>query len=214
MSRVGNKRVNHDLRWLVGYFFYLLVVWTLVRYSVKFSDIIEELWLKPVLWLFPLFWLRIRGRITVNMFAGNRTNALVVGVLMAVAYIVMNASVFIARGGNIFDVFRIDMLNNIGIGFATAVTEEIVFSGIIFASLYGKFKKPILALILSTLMFGAIHIPIGVFVYDYNLIQMGYFLMSAMLVGAVNQYLFYLTGNVSTSIVSHWGWVVATSIFR
>ena len=39
------------------YFVYLVVVWSFYRMDFKFSDTLEELYIKPVIWLLPFLYI-------------------------------------------------------------------------------------------------------------------------------------------------------------
>ena len=39
------------------YLFYLLVIWTIYRFFFGFSDVVEELLIKPAIWLLPIFFI-------------------------------------------------------------------------------------------------------------------------------------------------------------
>jgi membrane protease YdiL (CAAX protease family) len=102
----------------------------------------------------------------------------------------------------------------IGLGLVTAITEELVFSGYIFQKILhtnGSFWS---SAILTAILFAVIHIPISIFVHNYNLVELISYLWLVVLVMMGNTWLMWKTNNVAAPILSHWLWGVAIFLFR
>lgn len=87
-------------------------------------------------------------------------------------------------------VTRLDVyLNAIATCFMIPVIEEVLFRGIILEGML-EFKRPVLAIVFSSLYFGGMH---------GQIVQIGYALLAGMILGAV----YYLTRNLLMSILAH-----------
>jgi len=127
------KAEGMSLRRLVGYYCYLLLVWGFFRLLVKFPDLIEELWLKPLIWLLPLLWIWVGEKKRIRFFSGSMKTALVWGFGLGVLYTLVALAAGVGKYGSLSEMKVGGDLEGwvdvVGIGLATAITEELVFSG-------------------------------------------------------------------------------------
>lgn len=195
--------------WVV-YYLYLLVVWGVFRLLFKLPVLLDELWFKPVLWLLPLyfFWYR-EGRV-VKLFGGEWKRALLWGVGVGGFYLLVIKGLKLARAGmGGVEGLELTSWDLVGVGVVTAVTEEIVFSGYLFSKVMGIVKNVWTGMVINGVMFGLIHVPIGLFVYQYSGGEMTGFLLMVGLLAAANGYLMWRTKNVIAPIMAHWLWSLA-----
>jgi membrane protease YdiL (CAAX protease family) len=197
-------------RQVFKYYAYLLVVWGLFRFLFKFPELIEELWFKPVIWLLPLLLIVVQQRKRLNFFKGPMLPTLLWGTGVGAAFWLILALIQLSRSG--FAGLVIDWqdpawLDFAGISLVTAITEELTFSGFIYQKFSGimgkKFWTPLL---LTSGLFALLHIPIGLFLYQYGFYQMFFFLLLVLTVQLGNLYVMSQTRNVLGPILSHWFW--------
>lgn len=166
---------------------------------VHLPDVIEELWFKPVIWITPLFWwsLTFKGKDRLTMFEKNGIISLLLGTIVGVIYFGILKKL---------DFVNISFTSNlIGVALATAVTEELVFSGFIAGYLDKVSKNGNLNLLIVGLMVALMRMPILLLIYKVNFIQGLGVLLFAAASGAINAWIRTRTGNVAGSIVARMG---------
>lgn len=176
------------------YYIYLLLAWGSFRYFVRLPEVIDELWFKPLLWLVPLFWWNLAMKEKVVMFGKQKLLSLVLGVLVGVAYFLL------LKYGN-WRTFELDV-NILGVAVATAVTEELVFSGFVAGYLEKIRSGKWINLLIVGLMTAVIRLPILLFVYRANLNEVIGVLLFVFASGVINAWIRVRTGNVTGSIVA------------
>lgn len=190
------------VRRLWNYFIYLILIWGSFRYFVRLPEVIEELWFKPVLWLLPLFWWNMALKEKIVMFGKRWGMSLGGGFLIGVVYLLL------LKNRNIASIqFDINLL---GVALATAVTEELAFSGFLAGYLEkiraGKWTN----FLIIGLMTAIIRIPILVFIYSATEKEIVGVMLVAIASGMINAWLRVRTGNVAGSIIARLGLNLAT----
>lgn len=173
---------------------YLILVWGSFRYFVRLPEVIEELWFKPVLWLVPLFWWNMALKEKIVMFGKKWGESLLWGVGAGIVYYV------ILRFRDITNI-NIDA-NVAGIALATAVTEELVFSGFVAGYLEKLQKNRGINLVIVGLMTALLRLPILWFVYQANGREVLGVILVAMASGVINAWIRVKSGNVSGSVLA------------
>ena len=186
------------------YYIYLLLAWGSFRYFVRLPEVIDELWFKPLLWLVPLFWWNLAMKEKVVMFGKQKPLSLVLGVLVGVAYFLL------LKYGN-WRTFELDV-NILGVAVATAVTEELVFSGFVAGYLEKIRSGKWINLLIVGLMTAVIRLPILLFVYQANLNEVIGVLLVVFASGVINAWIRVKTGDVTGSIVARLGMNLASLI--
>lgn len=186
------------------YYIYLLLAWGSFRYFVRLPEVIDELWFKPLLWLVPLFWWNLAMKEKVVMFGKQKLLSLVLGVLVGVAYFLL------LKYGN-WRTFELDV-NILGVAVATAVTEELVFSGFVAGYLEKIRSGKWINLLIVGLMIAVIRLPILLFVYQANLNEVIGVLLVVFASGVINAWIRVKTGDVTGSIVARLGMNLASLI--
>lgn len=179
------------------YYIYLLLVWGSFRYFVRLPEVIEELWFKPVLWLVPLFWWNLAMKEKIVMFGKKWRETLILGFLVGVFYFV------ILKFRNIGN-FNFD-INLIGVAMATAVTEELTFSGFVAGYLEKIRKGKMFNLMIVGILTAVIRLPILLFVYQASGKEVLGVLLVALASGVINAWIRVRSGNVTGSILARLG---------
>jgi len=179
------------------YYIYLVLVWGSFRYFIRLPEVVEELWFKPVLWLVPLFWWNLALREKIVMFGRKWGQSLILGLIVGVFYFL------ILKFRNLGS-FQIDF-NLVGIVFATAVTEELTFSGFIAGYLEKIRRGKVFNLIIVGLMTAVIRLPILLFVYQTTGGETLGVLLVVFASGVINSWVRVRSGNVAGSILARLG---------
>jgi len=129
------------LKYALGFFSYLLVVWGFYRLIFEFPEWVEEIVLKPLIWLVPMVFLIVKEKSTLSEIGVNFRNlsktmyfVLALGVLfvleaMGLNYLKHGGLNFAGEiGGAFWYVF--------GISLVTAIVEELVYRGYIFSRVW------------------------------------------------------------------------------
>lgn len=164
---------------------------------MRLPEVIEELWFKPVLWLVPLFWWNLALKEKIVMFGKKWFETLALGSIVGVLY-------FVILRYNSFMSIHIDA-NLLGVVLATAMTEELTFSGFIAGYLEKVKRGRWFNLIIVGLMASLIRLPILLFVYQASGNELLGVMLVALASGVINAWIRVKTGNVAGSIVARLG---------
>ena len=184
---------------LFYYYFYLFLVWGSFRFFVRLPEVIEELWFKPIIWMTPLFWwsLSFKSKDRIKMFEGKMMISSLVGLLIGLAYLLL------LKRFN-FSNFSIN-LNLIGIVFATAITEELVFSGFVAGYLEKINKGRWINFLIVGIMTALLRLPILLFVFNPNAMEILGTLLFVAATSAIGAWIRVQTNNVAGSIFARMG---------
>lgn len=179
------------------YYIYLFLIWGSFRYFIHLPDAIVELWFKPVIWLTPLFWWNLSLKKKVEMFNNKWLETSMWGLGMAMVYwlLIRRLNIGVPLIG--WDV--------LGIAIATAITEELVFSGFIMGYLERFSAGNYMNTILTGLMAAVIRLPILIFVYKLTPVAIIGVLVLAGASTMINSWIRQRTKNVIGSIIARVG---------
>lgn len=184
------------------YYIYLFLIWGSFRFFIRLPEVIEELWFKPVLWLVPLFWWNLALKERLVMFGKKWGESLGLGLLAGFGYFLIFEY---GKWGSI----QVSM-NMVGIALATAVTEELTFSGFVMGYLERVRKGKGLNLIIVGLMTAIIRLPILFFVYQATGGEILGTILVAFTSGMINAWIRVRSGNTAGSILARLGMNLAT----
>lgn len=203
--------------WLV-----VLFLWTSYRFLFHLPEEIDELLVKPIVWLGILI-LAVRfiekrslksfgltkEKLFQNLYLGWG-----LGTFFAFEGIIANAikyrgMVFFPIGISLFDLVKIVFLSLV-----TGFTEETFFRGYLFTRLSNAFNNEIIGNILSAIAFASIHLPIAIFVLQYNLLTIVSYEMILITLGLTNGFIFSRTKSVVAPTISHGLWNITVMLFR
>lgn len=202
------------------YSVYLILVWAFYRFLFRLPDQIEEFVIKPIIWLAPLIWFAKKERM------GFSSLGLTFKKLFPAVYLSIGlGAIFVAEGllSNYLKYggfnFGANIGNNafiasLGLSFVTAFSEETAFRGYIFGRLLMTLKSELVANIIQTLLWTAIHIPIAFFVWGYNLSQGLVYLFLTAVFGLGSAFIFARTKNITGSVLLHVLWEWPIILFR
>lgn len=197
---------------------FLFIVWGFYRFLFKLPDEVEELFIKPAIWLIPVFYLVRKERLGLSSLGFTTKNlfpsiylSLFLGVVFALEGVLVN---FIKYKGVDFSANIGDFWGALGLSFVTAVSEEVAFRGYLFNRVWQAIGNEWKANILTSIVWGAVHVPISVFWWNLNLVGTLGYLVLTITFGMGSAFVFARTKNVSSSILLHvlWEWPIV--LFR
>lgn len=214
---VGKKASIKNVKFFV---FYLLLSWGFYRLFFHFPEEAEELFVKPFLWLTPVVYLLGRERKGLSSLGFSKKGlfpaiyfTLALGAGFALEGLVLNF--FKYKGANFSaNLGQTTFLAALGLSLATAFTEEVTFRGYIFNRLWKVTKKEWSANLITSLIWGLIHIPIAVLWWKLGAIEIiGYFIL-VIIFGIGSAFVFARSGNILSSILLHVFWEWPIMLFR
>lgn len=178
------------------------MIWGSFRYFIHLPDVIEELWFKPMLWLVPIFWwnLALRNK-KIEMFGNKWVETCLWGLGMALIYWLVVRRLNFGIPAVTLDV--------VGIAIATAITEEMTFSGFIMGYLERYAKGEFMNAIITGAMAAVVRLPILIFVYHLAPVAIFGVVLLAWASVMMNSWIRQKTGNVLGSIVARVGLNIA-----
>lgn len=209
---------RHD-SWLnlITYYCYLLLIWGVFRLTVRLPLLVEELWFKPVIWGLPLLSIWYAEKKKASFFSGNVFKALGGGLGLGAAYMLLIFLVSVIQGGGVkFNELGAESLgftDLLGIGLATAVVEEMVFAGYLLSRIRTLFASFWPAGMITSFLFMGIHVPIGVFIYQYTNMELASFLLLVGVVSLGHYWVMDKTKHVAGPIMSHWLWAIGVMLW-
>jgi len=201
------------------YFIYIFIVWSSYRMSFRFSETLEELYIKPVIWLLPLLYIVPKDKlkfsdlgITLKNLFPSMYLSLALGVGFAFLGLLANFAKYggINFGANIGSLF---IGTSIVISFMTAITEELVFRGYLLGIFIKKYNEE-LSIALTTILWTAIHAPIAFFIWELSGLQIVLYLGLTFVYGLGASVLFIRTRNIIAPVFLHVLWEWPIILFR
>ncbi len=201
-------------------FTFLLIFWGCYRLIFQLPDTVEELVIKPIVWLLPVVYFIRRERLgadsvgitTKNMFQAIYM-ALALGSLFAIEGILVN---YLKYGELHFNanLGTSNIITSLGISFATAISEEIVFRGFLFSRMWQGLNNEWQANVVVSLGWVLIHVPITIFVLKLAAPAAISYLFLTFIFGLGSSFLYAKTKNISSSIFLHVLWEWPIILFR
>ena len=216
---MSSQKPNLTVRHVFALFSFIFIIWSIYRYFPEFIPIwAEELILKPLVWLVPTFWLvtKIEKQslkslgITGKNFFVSVYWGLGLGVVFALEGLLTN--VFKNRGLNLVasDLSSTGFLTLFLLSFVTAFSEETVFRGYIFNRLKQIWRSEWLASLVSSGLFVAIHLPVGIFTLGYTPGILLVYLFFVFIYAFGSAFVFARSQNLVSSVILHslWSWPI------
>lgn len=186
---------------LIVIYSFILFCWFLYRFFFHNSELVDELISKPLIWLFPpvLFLSKKEKHSIIGFLLMPERKYILFGYLAGLGLPLLQIIPNSFKGGVVFHAVPLMMIFPI---IGTAVVEEILFRGYILNTLLKKMKKEV-AIIVTSILFVLIHIPLLLFIqhlggYDFFLAL--YILLVSSIVYSI---LFVKTRNLWPSIIAH-----------
>lgn len=199
----------------------LIASWFLYRYLFgSLPEDFEEIVVKPLIWLTPVFYLMSLEGKSIKSIGYTTKN------LFSSIYFILALGAGFALEGLIVNIVKYSGINfsaNIGdasfmvifgISIITAITEETAFRGYLFTRLWKGTGNELKANLITSILWGIIHIPI---VMSFGLTNMfGVFLYLGLIIifGFGSAFVYARTKNIAASILLHLLWEWPILLFR
>lgn len=199
---------------------YILIVWGFYRFLFKLPEDVEELLVKPILWLGPVFYFLRKEKKGLSSIGVTGKNlfpaiyyALFLGVIFAIEGVLVNVIKHdsINFNANIGDKA---MMAALGLSLATAISEEVTFRGFIFNRVWYVLGNSLKANILTSIVWALVHVPIAIFWWELDAIDMVGFLILTTVFAVGSSFVFARTKNIIASILLHVLWEWPIILFR
>lgn len=138
------------------------------------------------------------------MFGNEWGKSVVGGLIVGIVYFLL------LKNRNIFSVHL--EINLLGIALATAITEELTFSGFLAGYLEKVRKGKWTNFLIIGLMTAVIRVPLLIFVYSASKTEIVGVVLVALASGMINAWLRVKTGNVAGSIIARLGLSLAALV--
>lgn len=202
-------------------FTFLLIVWGFYRLIFVLPDWVEELIIKPIIWVVPVLYLVLNrekanlesiGITFKNLFPAVYF-AIALGSLFTIEGVIVN---YLKYGSLNFkaNLGTETLLVSLGLSFATAISEEIVFRGYLFTRISQALQNEWKANIITSIGWTIIHIPVTIFVNKLSPVAAIVYLFLTFIFGVGSSFVYARTKNISSSIFLHVLWEWPIMLFR
>lgn len=213
--------MTKQVKYSIVLFLIILIGWGVYRYFFKLPEWADELIAKPFVWLLPTILLvKVIERQSLASIGFVKTNFLrnaLLGLLLGVFISLEGLGVRMFKYGVVFNPDSLPillMLSVLALSFVTGFIEEVAFRGYIMNRLWQGLNNELLANIISTVLFVAVHIPLMIFVLHYSLYESFTYGSLVFVLGAVDAFIFARTKSLVAPTVSHAIWNFAAVMFR
>lgn len=201
---------------------WVLLIWSLYRYFLKFPEWMDELVFKPLVFVFPVLWFvkKIEKRkfesigFTGKNFFASLYVGLGFGLVFALEGIAANAIKYGKLQINpltVVDQYGLVIL--LVLSLATAFSEEILSRGFLFSRIMEKTKNLPYASFLSTILFVLLHVPILVTTLKLQGTALILFFVTDFVLGLANSLLYYNTRSLIAPILVHVFWNMTVALY-
>ena len=216
------KTVQTSSEWIFQFWAWQLLVWTLYRYFFHMPEWVDEYVIKPFVFVLPVLFFVIRKEKnslqTIGITAKRWIQYVGIGVGIALLFFVEGIVATYVKTGSV----PISFVSHIGsysvlslffLSLATACSEELLNRGFLFSRLLKSTKKLWFAVIMSTLMFMAFHIPILVTTLQFHGATLMLYFWTTLILGVVNSLIYYQTESLIIPILIHLSWNMMVVLF-
>lgn len=207
---------------IVSLYFFIFVAWGYYRFNFQLSEWLEELIIKPAIWLTPtlllLFCQERKNLASIGLTARNLFKNIYfgwgLGSFFAFEGLIANAIkyrgfLFVPMGLSL-----IDILKMVVIALITALVEELVFRGYLLTRLVEVVRDDLWANLTAGILFSLIHLPMAIFVLQYDLSSIISYLFLMLVLGVADGYIFLRTKSLVAPTISHALWNFSVILFR
>jgi membrane protease YdiL (CAAX protease family) len=214
--------VAKSTEWIFQFWAWQLLVWGLYRYFFKLPETLDEFVVKPLIFVLPVVWfvLKVEKRklgsigLTKRNFLRSVLIGFGFGLLFAGEAIFANVMKYgYLKLSPIQSVAAYGIPMMVVLSFATAFSEELLSRGFFFSRLFENSKNLIHAVIMSTLLFVAFHIPILLTSLKFQGMTLILFFVTSFVLGMTNSLIFNRTKSLAGPVLIHLFWNLTVSVF-
>lgn len=203
------------------YFFaYLFVVWGFYRLLFQAPAPLDDVLLKPLIWLIPLFLIlkkENRGLDSVGVTGKRLVSSIYIALFLGFIFSIQGLAInFLKYRGLDFraDIGASVLTGALLVSAIAAICEELVFRGYIFGRLSEYLKNEKSAILISTLAWVAIHMPVAIFDWRLSFVPLMQYLVLVAIYGFGATILYARIKNIAAPILLHVLWTWPIILFR
>ncbi len=207
--------------WIFQFWAWQLLFWALYRYFFKFPEWTDEFLFKPLVFVAPVIWYVMTKEkaslTTIGLTSRHFFKNVLIGLGVGALFVGEGILVNIYKHGALV-IQPITSISSYTIpfifilSFATAFTEELLSRGFFFSRLLTQTKKIWYAVIVSSLMFMAFHIPILVTTLKFQGPTLILFFWTTLTLGIINSIFYLQTKSLVVPILIHLFWNVTVAV--
>lgn len=219
---IKKQHIQKKPEWIFQFWAWQLLFWALYRYFFHLPEWADEFVFKPLVFVAPVLlyvvWKERKSLTTIGITGKQVVKNLLFGAGMGIIFILEGIGVNIATHGSL-TLQQLSATAGYSLGlltllsFATAVSEELLSRGFLFARLYEGTKRLWYSIVLSTGMFVAFHIPILVTSLKFQGPTLLLFFATSIVLGVVNSLIFFQTKSLVTPVLIHFFWNMTVALF-
>lgn len=201
---------------------WILLAWSLYRYFFKLPEVFDEFIAKPLVFIVPVLWFvtRVEKRTlaTLGLTLRNLFNNIYIGLGFGLLFALEGIAANAIKYGKL-DIRPIAALEENGLillvilSLATAFSEELLNRGFLFSRILEKSKNLPYAVVLSTILFVLLHVPILVTMLKLQGMTLVLFFVTDFVLGLANALLYYNTKSLVTPILVHLFWNMTVALY-
>lgn len=214
--------LHRTTEWIFQFWAWQLLIWALYRYFFHFPEWVDEFIFKPAVFVVPVIWYVLqRERLslaTIGLTAKNIKRNILLGLGIGLVFTLEGMGVNIATHGSLhLQQLQATAIYSIGflalLSLATAFSEELLSRGFLFSRLYNQTKRLWYAIVMSTCMFVAFHIPILVTSLKFQGPTLILFFFTSIVLAVANSIVFFQTKSLVTPLLIHFFWNMTVALF-
>ncbi len=197
----------------------IFVFWTLYRYFSSNSDYLDEIIFKPLIWLLPtliaVFLVESNNFSSLGFSRQNISKSISSALILSFFLFLQFFLVVKSKYGHVSFDFSLGLIfSSTIISLFTATIEETFFRGYLLNRWLLRFKKPLLPILINTIIFTLFHLPYVILDLNYTLPEALSFAIFNFISGLANSLLFYSNRNIISSITGHTLWNIFQTLIR
>jgi membrane protease YdiL (CAAX protease family) len=201
---------------------WVLLIWSLYRYFFKFSEPVDEFIFKPLVFVVPVLWYVFKKEKrtfgSIGLTSNNFLKSLIFGLSFGLVFFFEGVMANSLQNGkfslipiNYFGVTEIIVL--LILTMATSLWEEILNRGFLFNRIFEKTKNLPYSVVISSVLFILLHVPILVTSLKLQGMMLILFFMTNFILALTNCILFYNTGSIVAPVLVHLFWNMTVSLY-
>jgi membrane protease YdiL (CAAX protease family) len=214
--------IGNSTEWVFQFWAWQLLAWSLYRYFFRLPEPVDEFLVKPVVFILPVLWFVLkkekRGIGTIGITSKNLLQSILIGCGFGFLF---GGEAILA---NVFKYGSLTLTPTTAIllyglpmmfilSLVTSISEELLSRGFFFSRLYETSKNLIHAVVMSTLLFVAFHIPILLTSLRFQGTTLILFFMTSIVLGIANSLIYYRTKSLVAPILVHFFWNMTVAVF-
>jgi len=203
-------------------FLTILIGWGSYRYFFLPAEWVSEFITKPIIWLVPtLLFVIVLEKTTITSlglttkhFMRNCFIGVLFGLLLSLELVLTKTFKYGSAVFNPDNLSIISISSILLMSIATAFIEETTFRGYIMSRLWQAYNSELVAILVSTILFVIIHLPLIIFILHYSFYETFTYCLVIFISGFADGFVFARTKTLAAPILSHALWNFAATIFR